>query len=201
MHPAAPDQAGAVFPDDERTVRQGAKPGLPALLAAGADIHAFTMHLCIDVPRTRRRIERLRGLPGVLPGSKGAVPAFAAGPVAGSDGGGFVEEEQFRIAPWRHDVTMPSAKFQPADQPGLQRPAPRAELPVFVMQDAAIAHEAAAFGNGDDIAQRRDAVLQRHGSGGEGGLQEGAAMLQPRHVDAMAQSGARQCGDGEVRRR
>ncbi len=102
------------------------------------------------------------------------APAMEAGPVAGRQRRNLVEEEQFgpartslpvdhSIAAHRHPAN--AAEIAHADDPSLERPALLQQRPgVRIMDDAAIAHQAAAFGHGMDGAERIDPILQWHGS-------------------------------------
>ena len=92
----------------------------------------------------------------------GRAATFPAGPVAGGKRRRLVEEEQFGVASRRHDLALAAFERQRADDPRLVLPAADAEAARAVMQDAAIAHEIALRRVGDDLAQRRHAVLQSH---------------------------------------
>jgi hypothetical protein len=73
-----------------------------------------------------------------------------------------VEEEQFGVAAGRHRRAAPVPEIERAGDPGPVLPAAPAEAALAVVEDAAIAHQRATGGIGDDVARRRDAVLQRH---------------------------------------
>ena len=91
------------------------------------------------------------------------------GPVAGGEGGRLVQEKQFGVAAGRHRRPLPPLEGQAADDPGRRRPAPAGQTPAVVVQAAAVAHPGAAGRVGDDVAERRYAVLQRHGGSGRSG--------------------------------
>ena len=98
------------------------------------------------------------------PKTVGVVTAAKeAGAMAGREGGGFVEKEQFGPAPSAHHLAPPAPKLADAGDPGRARPA------LFqqgfcrgIVDDAAVAGEHAAMRRRDDVARGRDAVLQRH---------------------------------------
>ena len=78
-----------------------------------------------------------------------------------------VEKEQFGPAAAAHHLAPPSPEFADASKPRLARPAPRQQGPSRgVVNDAAIAGEQAAMRRRNDVAGRRDAVLQRHSKPG-----------------------------------
>ena len=102
----------------------------------------------------RRRAGAL-GLAGEQRGETLGIlaPAFEARPVAGGERRHLVEEEQFgvTVAP---DVAMAVFEIEPAANPLPRRPAPRRELAlVGVNSPAAIAHQRAARGRGDEFAE------------------------------------------------
>src|SRR6478735_9188813 len=72
-----------------------------------------------------------------------------------------VEKEQFGPAAAAHHLAPPSPEFANASEPCLARPAPRQRLRCGVVNDTAIAGEQAAMRRRNDVAGRRDAVLQR----------------------------------------
>src|SRR5262245_54178680 len=89
--------------------------------------------------------------------------AFEAGPVTGGKRGRLVEEEQLRIALAPH-LAMPSLEFEEAANPGVRDPASAPQRAVVAMEAAAaIAEEQPARGISDEIAERIDAIGQRHG--------------------------------------
>ena len=97
------------------------------------------------------------------------APAFETGPVAGGERRHLVEEEQFGVAV-APDVALAVFEIEPAANPLPRGPAARAERLALVMQPpAAIAHQRAARGRGEQFAEGIDAVLQRHGRGSKRG--------------------------------
>ena len=89
-------------------------------------------------------------------------PAFETGPVAGSERGRLIEKKQLSIVSSPY-VAMPSFEREHAANPLPRSPAPRCERPrVGVKAPAAIAHESAARRVGKKLAERVDAILQRH---------------------------------------
>src|ERR1700730_13995657 len=91
--------------------------------------------------------------------------------------GRLVEEELFGPVAPAHHCAPAAPEFADASEPRPARPAPRQRFSGGIVNDAAIAGEHAAMRRGDDLAGRRDAVLQGHGltcslaplSCGEGG--------------------------------
>jgi len=82
--------------------------------------------------------------------------------VAGRQGGYFIEEEQLSVA-IPPDGAMAIIEGVLAADPLLRCSAPRSELLPRVMQPAAaVAHHEAARGAGDEFAEWRDAIWQRH---------------------------------------
>src|SRR5258707_1149189 len=74
-----------------------------------------------------------------------------------------VEKEQLGPAAPAHHLAPPASEFADAGKPRLAGPAPRQQGPGRgVVNDAAIAGKQAAMWRSDDVAGRRDAVLQRH---------------------------------------
>ncbi len=82
-------------------------------------------------------------------------------PVAGSQRGRFIEEEQLGITSGRHHLAMPSLELENAVDPALEPPLPP-DLPVLVVQEPPVAHQRAALRRGDDGSKGRDPVLSRN---------------------------------------
>ena len=70
-------------------------------------------------------------------------PALGTGAVSGGQRHSFINEEQLRVAPWCHDNPMAIFELGFADDPVRMSPARPAQLPVFVVQGTAVAHEKA----------------------------------------------------------
>src|SRR5258706_9849072 len=87
--------------------------------------------------------------------------AFHAGPVAGRMRGGLVEEEQLGVVTRRNQGPPPSLELQHADDPA---PADEgaANATGVVVQAPAVTHQGAARRSGDQLAERRDAILPWH---------------------------------------
>src|SRR5262249_19199039 len=89
--------------------------------------------------------------------------ALGAGAVAGREGRRLVEEEELRVAPGLEQrAAVPAAELEPAGDPALAGVA-AANPTGGVVQTAAVAEDEAAARIGDELAERRDAVLPRHG--------------------------------------
>jgi hypothetical protein len=92
------------------------------------------------------------------------APAEEAGPMPGRESRGLVEKEQLGPALAGHRFPAPTFVFADTDDPGLRGPAPLEQGPRRgIVNDPAVAGEQAALGNGNDLAVRRDAILQGHG--------------------------------------
>lgn len=89
-------------------------------------------------------------------------PAFAARPMAGGQRRGLVEKEEFGVSPRCHERATTALEVKQAGDPGVMGPAAAAKGPVFVVKDSAIAHETAARRMGDNVACRKNPVLQGH---------------------------------------
>ncbi len=92
------------------------------------------------------------------------APAVEARTVPGRECGRLIEKEQLGPAAAAHHLAPAPAEFADASEPGRGRPAFSEQRPGRgVVDDAAIAGEQPAVRGGDDLARRRDTVLQRHG--------------------------------------
>jgi glutathione synthase/RimK-type ligase-like ATP-grasp enzyme len=89
------------------------------------------------------------------------IPAFGARPMTGRERRRLVEEEELSPPARRHDDAANPFELQPARDPPLHLRVSDDAAQV-VVQDAAISHHVTTPGKGDDFAERRDAVLQRH---------------------------------------
>ena len=80
----------------------------------------------------------------------------------GGERGRFVEEEQLREAPGpQQRAAPPVAELEPARDPAAAVVA-AADAPFVVVEAATVPVHQAARGVGDELAERRDPVLQRH---------------------------------------
>ena len=105
------------------------------------------MQARVDLVRAARTREREE--PVVV-----LAAAERAWPVAGRERGRLVEEEQLReAAGLKERVTLPAAELESAGDPALGRPPPP-DLPVRVVQAAAVAVDEPARGVGDQVAER-----------------------------------------------
>src|SRR6202158_4957817 len=103
----------------------------------------------------------------LLPGSAKAVGIVATAEEArampGRERRRLVEKEQLGPAAAAHHLAPPPPEFADASEPRLARPAPRQQgLRFGIVDNAAVSGEHATVQRGDDIAGRRDPVLQRH---------------------------------------
>src|ERR1700722_730374 len=86
-------------------------------------------------------------------------PALEAWAVASRESGRFVEEKELRVIP-APDVATTTLEFADTDEPMLVFPAAAAQRLIVAMQPpAAIAHHAAALGDGAQFTERIDAIL------------------------------------------
>ena len=115
-------------------------------------IHLRRAHSAEAVPLLPRRAKSV----GVV------AAAVEARAVSGRERGRLIEKEQFGPAPRGHHVAAAAAEFANASDPRLAAPAPvQQRLRRRIMDDAAIAGEQAALRRRDDLAGRRDTILQR----------------------------------------
>ena len=89
------------------------------------------------------------------------APAFGAGAMPGTQRRRLVEKEQLGVPAWLHNHSMPVAKGGTARDPAPDLPGPN-DRAVVVMQDAAITHDESARSDCDELAEGRNAVLERH---------------------------------------
>src|ERR1700759_4243364 len=88
--------------------------------------------------------------------------AVEAGPMAGRESGGLIQEKQLGPASSAHHFAAAAAELDHANEPGRARPAlAQQRFRCGVVDDAAIAGEHAAIGDRDDLAWWHDAVLER----------------------------------------
>src|SRR5712692_6215486 len=132
------------------------------MAALAAAIEPLGVKNAVHLGRARGHRCVPRGGPACRKGDGVAAAAFEAGPVPGRERGRLVQKEQLGIAV-APDRAMAPLESRHATDPLAGNPAPRAERAIVAMQPAAaIAHELAAGGNGDELAERSDAVLERH---------------------------------------
>jgi hypothetical protein len=87
-------------------------------------------------------------------------------PVTRGQGRRLIEEEKLRPSARPHEGAAHAAPLQHADEPSPAGPATRQQLAcVRVMDDAAITGKKASLRRRNDITQRRNTILERHGSG------------------------------------
>ena len=88
----------------------------------------------------------------------GGSAAFDAGTMAGGQGGGFVEKEEFGPQTRRHDGVPSTFELQHATDPALELEGSD-ELALRIDEAAAVAHQRAPFGDGFDFTIRVNAIL------------------------------------------
>tara|TARA_R110002033_G_scaffold28551_3_gene63711 strand:- start:2494 stop:3105 length:612 start_codon:yes stop_codon:yes gene_type:complete len=101
---------------------------------------------------------------GIAEGLGGVAAAFETRAMACGEGGRLVEEEELGIETGLHEGTFAALEFKLADDPLARCPVARFQRLVRPVEAAtAIAHEGAARGIDMELAERVDAVLERHG--------------------------------------
>src|SRR5262249_38665252 len=111
--------------------------------------------------RGRRRA--LGGRPSRAKQFRRFTPAQKARAVTRRKGYGLVEEEKLGPAPARHDRAAPSLILATTHQPCLCRPPSGQQgLCYRIVDDPTITGEHAPLGDGNDLAEGRDAVLKMH---------------------------------------
>ena len=85
--------------------------------------------------------------------------ALGARTVASGERGGFVEEKQLGIEAGGHHIPPPALELQQAGDPAPARERAHDALSGVVQAAAAVTHQRAALGRGDQLAEGRDAIL------------------------------------------
>ena len=81
--------------------------------------------------------------------------------MARGEGDGLVQKEELRVCTGAHQRTPATLELQAADQPHHVARRPD-DFFVVVVQNAAVAHERATGGSGNEFPAWSDPVLQRH---------------------------------------
>jgi hypothetical protein len=89
------------------------------------------------------------------------MTAFAARSVPCGKGGRFIKEEQLRIPVRLHDGPADILEFQDTREPAPDLGGPYDSL-LVVVQYASVAEQRATLRGGNDIAEWRNAILQRN---------------------------------------
>lgn len=101
----------------------------------------------------------------------------------------FIHEKELGVSAWLHDVPVPTLERQDAGNPVRVTPAYWVQALLSIMQNAAIAHEKAAFLDSDDITFGRDAILHWHAASeadfGSRRKNRVVASFEPAHSAAM----------------
>jgi murein endopeptidase len=146
--------------EDERAVGEAARPGRMQAAGARARIEALVVQLTVDrvsADLTRMQVAPERGQPVVVGAS-----AEGTGPMPGGQRRRLVEKEQLgEAAGLEQGSALPAAELQPAGDPapdGVTGP----DAALLVVEAAAVAVDETARGVGDQLAERRYAVLTRH---------------------------------------
>src|SRR5580704_18014642 len=128
----------------------------------GAAVEALGLQHRVHGGRARRGREAVAARPGGRECQCVGAAAFEARTMAGGERGRLVKEEQLGVtfAPYR---AVPVLEGENATYPRTRGPAvPRQGALVVVNAPAAVAEEQPARGHGIELAERVDAVLQRH---------------------------------------
>ena len=153
---ASEHEPGRAVEQDERSVRELLR--LPLVHAPPGDAVSEPLQMEPPVELVGARRAREAEEAAVV-----RVPALGARPVSCGERSGVVEEEEARVAARRHRSARPpaTAELQPAGDPPLRLPLPPDD-PGLVVEAATIAVDEPALGRLDQLAERRDAVAQRH---------------------------------------
>ena len=126
--------------------------------------HALGMQHIVHVAGARRRPASNRLRPKTLKAHGIRASALETRPVPGGKGRRLIEKEQLCVATWAHEFAPPALERQHAADPPLRGPlAPLQCLVVVVKAAATDTHHGATVWCRNDLATRRDAVLQGHG--------------------------------------
>ncbi len=129
-------------------------------MAAGRGVD--TLRVELRVHRVRAPLARMELPPDLLEADVIVAPAEGARPVTRGERGGLVEEEELGELPRLEErPALPPLELEPAGDPPSDRIAP-ADTTLVVVQAAAVPVHEAACRIGDQLAERRDPVLQRH---------------------------------------
>ncbi len=161
--PSAPDQPRLAVLDDERSVGQAVVRRGVTTLPARRGIDPLAVQLLVHrVGTVLAWMQRAPDLDeAVVVGS--ATERTRA--VSGCERGRLVEEEQLgEAAGLQQRRAMPAAEREPARDPPPDSEPP-ADVPLVVVQAAAVSVDEAASGIGDEVAEGSDAILSRHGVG------------------------------------
>jgi hypothetical protein len=140
---------------NESAVGQGFEGGAVGDLCAVLD--AVTVKFEVDGVRehgsaTPGGFERVEALPA----------AFGARSVAGGEGNGFIEEEEFGVAAGRHHGAADAFEFEDAGDPAARPPGADDFAGVIMERTAAVAHDRSACWRAEEDAIGIDAVLEGH---------------------------------------
>jgi hypothetical protein len=153
------DQLRRAAVEDERTGRQVVEAGRVQSVHARHGVEALAVEPDVDRLGSALavQVEPLRCEAVVV-----LAAALGARTVAGRERGRLVEEEELREASGTHERGAPPA----AELEAARDPAPHLEMPpdtpLGVVEAAAVPVDEASGGVGDQLAERRHAVPERH---------------------------------------
>ena len=129
-------------------------------LCARHGVDALTVQLRVD--RVRADLTGMDRAPDLAEAVVVGAPAERTRAMTGGEGGRLVEEEELgEAARLEQRPALPAAELELAGDPAPAVVAP-ADAAALVVEAAAVAVDQAARGICDELAERRDAVLQRH---------------------------------------
>jgi len=103
-------------------------------------------------------VGRIPTKPGLFESNRILAPALEARPVSRGKGRRLIKKEQLRPKARRHHHPLPSLERQQTGDPCLQPEGPH-DLPVFIMQQAAVPQPVPPGLGPDEIAKGVDSVL------------------------------------------
>ena len=162
QEPLAEHEERGTAVDDEHAVGEGLERGLMAPLTAGRPVHPLDMEPRVDCVRPAL-VAWMELAPECDKASVVLVSAERTGTMARGEGGRLVEEEQLGESPRLQKARpSPATKLEPAPDPTPTVEAPP-NVAVPVVQAATIAVDEPSRRVGDELAERRHPVPERHG--------------------------------------
>lgn len=157
-----PEQAGsAIGEGDDDAVREVAEAGgVSAFLAAGGEAFAVKEVVDFGSAEFARRIAgaKIGALPQDEEGLELGAAALGAWPVAGSEGGRFVEKEEVGVVASTKELLAASLELEEAGDPALHLPLPEAEVAGVVVDCPPVAKKEATLRGRDDFAEGSDSI-------------------------------------------
>jgi uncharacterized protein (DUF1810 family) len=159
---ALQDQASLVLVYYECAIRNALVRGFVEPALAGAGVEPLPVELTVD--RVSPESVGMNRRPDLSEPVVISAPALRARAMPGSQRRRLVEEEQLGVSPGRHQLCPTSVtEPKPAGNPSPGR-VPPADLAMLVVQAAPVAVHEPPVGGGDQVAEGRYPVLERHTS-------------------------------------